>query len=217
MDMEHKILLTFVLILLASSILAACKEIMVQPEKTSKIAKFSSGEELLNAFENASKISGGGRFSLEMMGGDVMMKSIAVADSAAPQAAGSGRDFSETNVQVKGVDEADIIKTDGDYIYTIAQGNLVIAKAYPAGEAEILSTTKLGTFYPNELFIDKNRLLVFGTSSYRFETVKSQTQDSVEGGSTPQQGEQVGAAEPANAKGSRLLPLLWQLYDCKIV
>ena len=29
------------------------------------------------------------------------------------------KDYSKTNIQVEGVDEADIIKTDGDYIYSI--------------------------------------------------------------------------------------------------
>lgn len=171
MNMENKFLLTLAIVLLASSILAACKELAVQPTKTSKIAKFSSGDELLKAFENASGREGGIGFGLMLEKG--VMRATE-ATEAAQQSADSGRDFSETNVQVKGVDEADIIKTDGDYIYTIAQGNLVIAKAYPADEAKILSTTKLGDFYPQELFIHKDRLLIFGSSNYRFEIPQNQ-------------------------------------------
>ena len=38
-------------------------------------------------------------------------------DSAQAPAAAGAADFSSTNVQVEGVDEADIIKTDGTYIY----------------------------------------------------------------------------------------------------
>ncbi|HIE36373.1 MAG TPA: hypothetical protein EYP89_03950, partial [Candidatus Omnitrophica bacterium] len=34
---------------------------------------------------------------------------------------GTSSDFSETNTQVDGVDEADITKTDGKYIYTISK------------------------------------------------------------------------------------------------
>jgi uncharacterized secreted protein with C-terminal beta-propeller domain len=48
-----------------------------------------------------------------------------VAEGGAGGAGGAGgsneNDFSLTNVQVKGVDEADIIKTDGKYIYTVSE------------------------------------------------------------------------------------------------
>ncbi|MBR9705276.1 winged helix-turn-helix transcriptional regulator [Candidatus Pacearchaeota archaeon] len=77
-------------------------------------------------------------------------------------------DYSKTNIQVKGVDEADIIKTDGKYIYTLAKGKLVIIEAYPSYKSEILSTSELGEFSPKELFIDKDRLLVFGSVDYNF-------------------------------------------------
>ena len=191
MNSENRVLSTALIVLLALSVLVACEQIPVQPAKTDEIARFSSGDELLKAFEDARQ-SGSGGILYRNFGA---MKGVAVMEEAAveaPQAAAdSGRDFSETNVQVKGVDEADIIKTDGDYIYTIAQGNLVIAKAYPADEAKILSTTKLSDFYPQELFIHNDKLLIFGSSSYTFETPKSQTQDGAQGGSTPQQGEPV--------------------------
>ena len=40
-------------------------------------------------------------------------------------------DFSGTNIQVEGVDEADIIKTDGEHLYLLADGELVIVDARP--------------------------------------------------------------------------------------
>ena len=39
----------------------------------------------------------------------------------------SNSDYSQTNVQVAGVDEADIVKTDGRYIYFLANDELIIA------------------------------------------------------------------------------------------
>lgn len=33
----------------------------------------------------------------------------------------TNKDFTDTNVQVQGVQEADIIKTDGDYIYYLEE------------------------------------------------------------------------------------------------
>ena len=47
-------------------------------------------------------------------------------------------DYSDTNVQVAGVQEADVIKTDGDYIYAINSENFVIVKAN-AGKPELVA------------------------------------------------------------------------------
>ncbi|MBN2101286.1 MAG: beta-propeller domain-containing protein [Candidatus Aenigmarchaeota archaeon] len=103
----------------------------------------------------------------------VMEESIAMDSMATPTAApladgiqkagesGSSWDYSETNVQVKGVDEADIIKTDGNYIYTITGNTVFIIKAYPGEDAEIVSTIKFDNS-PSDLFINGDKLSVFG-------------------------------------------------------
>src|SRR3989338_670616 len=214
MNPENKFLSILIIVLLALSVLVACEAVPTQPAKTSKIAKFDSGEELLKAFEDARQSgSGFGYRGFGLMKGDMMVEEAAVAAPQAADTTTSGRDFSETNVQVKGVDEADIIKTDGDYIYTIAQGNLVIAKAYPADEAEILSTTKLGDFYPNELFIDKNRLLIFGSTSYNFETPKAQEENQ---GETPEQGEIANAKMMASIRAPDYYPYYGSFMTVKL-
>lgn len=49
-------------------------------------------------------------------------------------------EYSATNIQVEGVDEADIVKTDGQMIYAASSnGILNIVKAYPPEEMRILS------------------------------------------------------------------------------
>lgn len=59
------------------------------------------------------------------VGGAVMQKSttnIAVAEvDSFDEQSSSTNDFSTTNTQVSGVDEADILKTDGDYLYYFNQ------------------------------------------------------------------------------------------------
>ncbi|MCK4327992.1 MAG: beta-propeller domain-containing protein [Candidatus Diapherotrites archaeon] len=70
-------------------------------------------------------------------------------------------DFSETNVQVAGIDEGDLIKTDGDYIYTVSGDTVYIIKAYPGEDAEIVSKIEYD-YEPSELFIHGDRLAVFG-------------------------------------------------------
>jgi uncharacterized secreted protein with C-terminal beta-propeller domain len=72
------------------------------------------------------------------------------------------QDYSTTNVQVEGVDEADFVKNDGKYIYILSGSNMIIVDAYPAERAAILSTTPLRG-QPEELFIQGDRLVVFST------------------------------------------------------
>ena len=69
-------------------------------------------------------------------------------------------DYSTTNIQVKGVDEADIVKTDGKYIYSISDGNIVIVKANPTLELKVISKIKADNYF-FELFFNKNKLIVF--------------------------------------------------------
>ena len=70
----------------------------------------------------------------------------------------SAEDYSTTNIQVQGVDEPDIIKNDGKYIYTITQGKVVIVEAYPAENMKILS--ELNISGARNLFINGDKLIV---------------------------------------------------------
>ncbi len=65
-----------------------------------------------------------------------------------------------TNNQVAGVDEADFVKNDGQFIYLAQNGVLRIVDAWPADQAHTISTTPLeGT--PRKLFVHENKALVF--------------------------------------------------------
>ncbi len=80
------------------------------------------------------------------------MKTGAVESGAA--------DYSTTNIQVEGVDEADFVKNDGKFIYVLAQNKLVIIDAFPAAEAKTLSTITIDGI-PADMFINDDRLIVF--------------------------------------------------------
>ena len=71
----------------------------------------------------------------------------------------SAVEYSSTNVQVKGVDEADTVKTDGEYLYLAAGQEVIIAKAYPAEEAAIIARIPVGGV-SSQLFISQDRLAV---------------------------------------------------------
>jgi uncharacterized secreted protein with C-terminal beta-propeller domain len=69
-------------------------------------------------------------------------------------------DYSTTNIQVAGVDEADFVKTDGQYIYVLSGSKLVIIDSFPAEDARVLSETEIeGT--PSEFFVNGDDLIVF--------------------------------------------------------
>lgn len=74
--------------------------------------------------------------------------------------------YSDTNIQELGVDEPDIIKTDGTYLYVISNLNLYIIYSYPAEDAEIISIITFNeSERPNNLFINGDRLAVI-TQAY---------------------------------------------------
>ena len=79
-----------------------------------------------------------------------------------PSAGGDGAtppDHSDTNVQVDGVDEADIVETDGDYLYMVQGDELIIFDSFPAEETNIVSRTKIEGS-PIGMFLRGDRLTV---------------------------------------------------------
>ena len=68
--------------------------------------------------------------------------------------------YSKTNIQVAGVDEADIVKTDGRYIYLASGSNVYVLGAYPPETLSILHTINLNDEYVKGLFISNNTLVV---------------------------------------------------------
>lgn len=127
------------------------------------LKRFSSCEELETFLEDKSDSYGNMLTGLPMAGARMdTMEAL----GAPTMAAGAGadkiqsEDYSTTNVQVEGVDEADIIKSDGKYLYILSGGKIVIVDAYPAENASILSETNISGI-PSEIFINGDRLVVF--------------------------------------------------------
>jgi len=140
------------------------------PESSDQIAlnKFSSYEELKTFLETASSLPNNYWFR----GGEPMLESGDFsAQVTTPEPAPSvpvepsqtaDSDYSKTNIQVEGVDEADIVKTDGEYIYIVSGGNITIVKAYPPEEARVVSRISLDGGITG-IFINGDKLAVFET------------------------------------------------------
>jgi hypothetical protein len=71
----------------------------------------------------------------------------------------SAPSHSDTNVQVEGVDEGDLVETDGTFLYTLTGQELVIVDALPAKDAHVVSRFAFsGT--PTAMFLKGNLLTV---------------------------------------------------------
>ena len=80
------------------------------------------------------------------------------------QNAAGGGDYSSTNIQVEGVDESDIVKTDGDYVYTIFAGASVkvIDIRNPQKMKVAAEIKPQDEFYASQLFLHDDLLIVLG-------------------------------------------------------
>ena len=76
----------------------------------------------------------------------------------------TGIDYSGTNVQVAGVDEADRVKTDGTYLYISRDTIVYIASAYPPQKAKLLSKIDLRE-QVGDLYIAGDKLVVFSQNN----------------------------------------------------
>jgi inhibitor of cysteine peptidase len=84
-------------------------------------------------------------------------------ESGSADKSGGGGDVSETNVQVQGVDEADIVKTDGKSIFQAEHDKVRIIQAVPGTQMKVLSTIRYdGNFSPYQLFLQDEQLVVIG-------------------------------------------------------
>ncbi|MCC8077576.1 MAG: beta-propeller domain-containing protein [Oscillospiraceae bacterium] len=108
------------------------------------------------------------------------------ADSAAGSA-GNSADASGTNVQVEGIDEGDIVKTDGTYIYVIDGDDALTILRADGGESTVVSVTEVadsayesretGSYSscsgisktPREMFVREGTLALI-SDCYRYES-----------------------------------------------
>ena len=76
----------------------------------------------------------------------------------------SQEDFSKTNTQVNGVDEADIVKTDGKYIYYLTNSKLVIVDVQNPSKMVSVSdiSFKEANFYPQEIYLKEDKVIIIG-------------------------------------------------------
>jgi hypothetical protein len=129
------------------------------------LKRFTSCTSLLSyARANAEKVMGPGRRSGAGAIGEI--ETASPAPAAAPQSeqqaatGGGGNAFSQTNVQEAGVDEPDIVKTDGRRVFTVHGMRLF---ALSADGKEILGSVALPRGGEHRLFLHRDKVLVFSS------------------------------------------------------
>jgi uncharacterized secreted protein with C-terminal beta-propeller domain len=134
------------------------------PRKTkpARLVAFRSCSDLLGyAKAQAAKFVGPYGFGVPVtLGGPV--GTAAPGKDAAPQ---QGVDYSGTNVQEQGVDEPDIVKTNGTILFAVANGKLNavdVSKTKP----RLVDTLKLDPRWTHELLLHGDRLLVISRGGF---------------------------------------------------
>lgn len=100
------------------------------------------------------------------------------APSTQTQGTEVSEDYSTTNIQVAGVDEGDFVKNDGKFIYTITGDKVVIANAFPPSAAKIVYTLKFDE-NPFGIFVNNDKLVVFGNKYYNYPYPLTETSSEV--------------------------------------
>lgn len=133
-------------------------EVVEENDGLPKLETFENLYNIIKAEESSYYENSKGPIILEDTTVDLTENEISTEESK------TNLDYSTTNVQVEGVDEADIVKTDGKYIYYISSNKIIIVNTENSSDLRIISEIKCeeDEFYPNELYINNNKLIIIG-------------------------------------------------------
>lgn len=127
-----------------------------------KITSFSSEEDLKSYFKQLLEL----QKNSERYGafGEGSGMSAEESESSDTAASGESEGHSSTNNQVEGVDEADRVKTDGSFIYSISDSKVLVTDARDPDNlmvgAELLLEPEM---YARQLFLSGDTLVVLGS------------------------------------------------------
>lgn len=108
-----------------------------------------------------SSISNG---AIGSMGGMEVDSALNESSSTSTGSSQGSKDYSTTNLQVENVDEADITKTDGDYIYSLSENRVIITDVREPSQIKIAATIKIAEGMPEDLLLAQDKLVVIATS-----------------------------------------------------
>lgn len=120
------------------------------------LVPFGSYSELSTYLTNARGSYDNGRLATGY--GPMFGSPVSAAPNAGGAAAPTAPAYSGTNVQVAGVDELDMVKTDGAYLYVASGNQTVIFQAYPATDLHVVSRITLANLSVSPAFTSWDRV-----------------------------------------------------------
>src|SRR5438445_4816926 len=99
-------------------------------------------------------------FGLQNPGGALPATLGTAGSTTQTSSISSAPSHSETNNQVAGVDELDTVKNDGQYIYTVSNNTVVVVRAYPVTNAQLVSRISILNQTIDGIFLSGNRLAI---------------------------------------------------------
>ncbi len=154
-------------------------------ERFDELHKESKKDNILNGFfEYADEeIAEGDMLAGDSAAPESAVGGSAVTDDAAVNINGSSnKDFGQTNTQEKDVDEGDIIKTDGNYLYVVNSGlnSPVSIVQLENGEMKKVADITLEEGKNiTDIYIYNNRLVILGNCHRQKEKTKTNSTDDV--------------------------------------
>lgn len=148
-----------------------------QPFKeSSEIQTVQSKEQLTAYFEKVKELQ------VKQQNGPAVTAESANTMEAKDSSGGQGGDYSTTNNQVEGVDEADIVKTNGTHVFSISENNVVIVNVEdPKQMKQEKKISFAQDFYPTHLLLSNETLMIIGQKNvfHTLEMESKQTMDSM--------------------------------------
>ncbi len=90
--------------------------------------------------------------------------SASMPPTTPPKTPGGPAAHTATNTQEDHVDEPDFVKNDGTRVFVLSGSKLFVAQTWPPTELKLVATLPL-TGAPTQMFLDKNRVVVFSKAA----------------------------------------------------
>jgi uncharacterized secreted protein with C-terminal beta-propeller domain len=136
----------------------------------------------------------------------------AKADNAAPQ---EGVDYSGTNVQETGVDEPDLLKTNGNTLFTVS-GNQLESVDVSGKAPRLLDTLKLSNGWSaNDLLLSGDHLLVLSRGGYWIEPLPAMAARMIAPIATTSTLTEIDVSDPSSLKVVQTLTLDGSYIDAR--
>jgi inhibitor of cysteine peptidase len=163
MSPKKHVLIALISLVLIAILSSGCISTLVPTPLPAELRKFNSTSEIEQYVRTSMAEDRQENYAVPvpMAVGNSRTDQVSKSGEAAETSSWTGTPgYSQTNVQVAGVDEPDIVKNDARYIYAISGSTLAIVDAYPAERASVVSKIEIPDT-PKDLFVSGDRLVLF--------------------------------------------------------